>query len=51
MTDGNIVYQGTALDSPDYFANLGVPIPTYANPADTFMKVLSTSDQKKISHN
>jgi len=51
MTDGNIVYQGTAIESPSYFAGLGIQFPPFCNPADLYMEILSTSNLKKMVHN
>jgi hypothetical protein len=47
MSNGNIVYQGAAIESPDYFQAMGVSFPPFVNPADIFMKVLSINSGKK----
>jgi hypothetical protein len=46
MSDGNIVYQGVANESPVYFESIGLPLGRFANPADSFMKVLSVNYPK-----
>jgi len=46
MSDGNIVYQGLANESPAYFESIGFTLGKFANPADSFMKVLSVSYPK-----
>jgi len=43
MCDGHIVYQGDAKDSVKYFRMIQRPVPTYSNPADFFMKLLSVN--------
>jgi len=54
MCDGHIVYQGGAVESTDYFKNLGYKVRQYDNPADVFMRVLSIDypktekDEQKI---
>ena len=54
MADGNIVYQGDAKASVEYFRQIQRPVPQYANPADFFMKLLSinypkqTEDEEKM---
>ena len=56
MCDGNIVYQGEARKSAAYFKNIGIPCPTYSNPADFFMRALTINypktenDIKKIDY-
>lgn len=55
MCDGYIVYQGDARKSAAYFKNIGIPCPTFANPSDFYMKVLTINypkednDEKKIA--
>jgi hypothetical protein len=46
MSDGKIVYQGLANQSPVYFESIGFPLGKFANPADSFMKVLSVNYPK-----
>ena len=46
MADGYIVYQGDAKKSDAYFAQIGKPLPRFANPGDYFMKVLSINYPK-----
>jgi|Laugresu1bdmlbsd_1035121.scaffolds.fasta_scaffold201250_1 hypothetical protein len=47
MADGNIVYQGQALESAEYFTvNLNAKSSKFANPADIFMKILSLNYPK-----
>jgi hypothetical protein len=41
MCDGHCVYQDEAIKSADYFRNIGFKIPTYSNPADTYMRILA----------
>ncbi len=43
MCDGYCVYQGEAKLSADYFRGLGFNLPTYSNPADTYMRILALS--------
>lgn len=38
LMDGHLIYQGPAQDSVQYFGRIGYQIPTYANPADYFLK-------------
>jgi len=54
MADGHIMYQGLAKESTHYFKKIGLECPTFSNPADYFMRVLTinypkeTNDEKKI---
>eukprot|EP00347_Sterkiella_histriomuscorum_P004140 403361602 len=56
MCDGNIVYQGLAKQSTQYFGKHGINCPRFANPADFFIRVLTINypkeqnDQKKIQY-
>ena len=56
MADGYIVYQGEAKKSPLYFSSIGFYCPTFANPADYYMKRLSINypktqfDEDKITY-
>jgi len=43
MCDGHCVYQGEAKLSANYFRNLGFNLPTYSNPADSYMRFLAVS--------
>jgi hypothetical protein len=47
MADGNIVYQGQAADSADYFRSLNFEFRKLANPADVFMRILSVNYPKQ----
>ena len=47
MVDGNIVYQGLANKSPEYFRSIGFKFEKFANPADIFMKILSVNYPKR----
>ena len=47
MCDGNIVYQGDAKQSVQYFKQIDRPVPQFANPADYFMKLLSINYPKQ----
>ncbi len=40
MADGYIIYQGEAKQSAAYFASIGFKQPTFANPADYYMRIL-----------
>ena len=40
MTEGNIIYQGLAKKSTEYFSELGFECSRFSNPADYFMKML-----------
>jgi len=51
MCDGNIVYQGDAKASVDYFKSIERPVPQFANPADFFMKLLSINYPKQAKDN
>jgi ABC-type multidrug transport system ATPase subunit len=41
MSDGNIVYQGLASMTPEYFTSIGFNFTKLANPADVFMRIVS----------
>ncbi|KAL2719429.1 ATP-binding cassette sub-family G member 1-like [Vespula squamosa] len=41
LADGRCMYDGTAKDTIDYFANLGLHCPKYHNPADYIIEVVS----------
>ena len=41
MVDGNIIYDGDASRSTDYFAKIGLPVPKHTNPTDHYMKLLN----------
>ena len=41
MSDGHIVYQGVANQSPAYFLNIGFEFSRFCNPADAYLKILS----------
>jgi hypothetical protein len=47
MADGYIVYQGDAKKSPSYFSSIGLYCPTFANPADYYMKRLTVNYPKQ----
>jgi hypothetical protein len=47
MADGHIVYQGVARDSPLYFESMGFKAGRFANPADSFMKLLAINYPKE----
>ncbi|CAI2360246.1 unnamed protein product [Moneuplotes crassus] len=38
LMDGHLIYQGKADQATNYFQGLGFKVPTYANPADFFLK-------------
>ena len=46
MSDGYIVYQGMATQSPAYFTELGYNMPQFGNPSDFFIQVLSVNYPK-----
>ena len=60
MSDGHCVYQGEAALSAQYFRDIGFELPTYSNPADTYMRILAIKylpndqltekDSKKTAH-
>lgn len=56
MCDGNIVYQGDATESTDYFKSLGYQVRRFDNPADVFMRCLAVNypktqnDETKINN-
>lgn len=45
MADGNIVYQGAASDSVNYFTKMGYQCPFESNPADYFMQILHVQNR------
>ena len=47
MSDGYVVYQGEAKMSAQYFIDLGFSIPTFSNPADTYMRILAMKEYPK----
>lgn len=55
MADGYCVYQGEASQSAKHFRKIGFHLPTFSNPADTFMRILAVSypktdkDERKLS--
>ncbi len=55
MADGHCVYQGEAGRSAEYFRRIGFRVPTFANPSDVFMRVLSVrypkseKDERKLA--
>jgi ABC-type multidrug transport system ATPase subunit len=51
MADGHIVYQGAAYESPEYFKGMDIIFPPFSNPADHFMKILSTGNMRRLKHN
>lgn len=56
MCDGHIVYQGSAMESAEYFKSINIELPRFANPADFYMKILTINypkdpnDEKKIAY-
>lgn len=46
MQDGNIVFQGDASQSTNYFRDMGLAVKRFGNPADFFMRVLSVNYPK-----
>jgi|DEB0MinimDraft_12_1074336.scaffolds.fasta_scaffold49385_2 hypothetical protein len=55
MSDGHCVYQGEAKESARYFRTLGFKLPTFSNPADTYMRILAVGypknekDERKLN--
>lgn len=47
MCDGNIVYQGIATESTNYFKSMGYKVRQYDNPTDVFMRILSINYPKQ----
>jgi len=43
MCDGHCVYQDEAIKSAQYFRDIGFELPTYSNPADTYMRILAVN--------
>lgn len=41
MVQGNIVYQGAALDSMRYFKSIGFVVKKHSNPTDYYMKIMN----------
>ena len=46
MSDGYCVYQGEAKASALYFRDLKFRLPTFSNPADTYMRILAVNFPK-----
>lgn len=46
MSDGYCVYQGDAKKSAKYFRDLKFKLPTFSNPADTYMRILAVNYPK-----
>ena len=40
MVEGNIIYQGPAHTSIDYFKEIGYPCPEHTNPPDYYMRIM-----------
>jgi hypothetical protein len=38
---GNIIYQGHANESVQYFSNIGFKCPDFSNPSDYFMEIMN----------
>lgn len=49
LMDGYTIYQGAAKDAANHFGKLGYHVPTYANPADYFLKEFFMPYKKKDS--
>jgi hypothetical protein len=41
MVNGNIVYNGEAAASMNYFAKINMAVPMHSNPTDHYMKVMN----------
>ena len=41
MVDGNVVYNGGAMDSIAYFQGIGMAVPVHSNPLDHYMKLMN----------
>jgi ABC-type multidrug transport system ATPase subunit len=56
MSDGYCVYQGEAKMSAQYFRDLKFRLPTFSNPADTYMRILAVNfpktekDERKLAY-
>jgi ABC-type multidrug transport system ATPase subunit len=50
MKQGNIVYQGGAQKSLEYFIAIGHPVPPGENPADHILNVITPPKQKDSAH-
>lgn len=48
LMEGYPIYQGKAKEAVDYFDKIGFHIPTYANPADYFLKKFYMPHNKSI---
>ena len=46
MSEGNIVFQGTAMRSQRYLTKLGFEFKPFRNPTDEFMKILAVTYPK-----
>jgi hypothetical protein len=47
LSEGRTIYLGPATGASDYFAQHGHPAPSYFNPADFFLDVLSPDSRSK----
>ncbi|XP_034967090.1 ATP-binding cassette sub-family G member 8 isoform X1 [Zootoca vivipara] len=47
MTSGLTVYSGAAQDMVQYFTQMGYPCPTYSNPADFYVDLISIERQSE----
>lgn len=43
MSEGRIVYQGRGAKCNEYFSKIGYPLPKLRNPADSLIKIISSS--------
>lgn len=41
MVEGNIIYDGQAKASMNYFSKIGFPVPIHTNPTDHYMKLMN----------
>ena len=46
MSEGNIIFQGTAMRSQRNFRRLGFDFKPFSNPADQFMRFVAVSHPK-----
>ncbi len=41
MVDGNIIYDGKAQQSIEYFKRINLAVPRHTNPTDHYMKLMN----------
>ena len=49
MQEGNIVYQGSRMDCPKYFEEIGMECPKHSNPGESIVKQIHIVDRNSYS--